>query len=66
MVYTTPLYSEIGKYIAQKLRSFFSVVCVNRDFAMPTDENEEIELNVPESCPKCGQGAFYRMSPDEP
>ena len=29
---------------------------------MNTDENEKIELNVPESCPKCGNGAFYRMS----
>ena len=32
---------------------------------MNTDENEKIELNVPECCPKCGNGAFYRMSPDE-
>ena len=33
---------------------------------MNTNENKYIELNVPESCPKCGRGAFYRMSPDEP
>ena len=33
---------------------------------MNSDKNEKIELNVPESCPKCGNGAFYRMSPDEP
>jgi uncharacterized protein (DUF983 family) len=32
---------------------------------MNTNENEKIELNVPESCPKCGNGAFYRMAPDE-
>jgi hypothetical protein len=31
---------------------------------MNTGENENIELNVLESCPKCGKGAFYRMSPD--
>jgi len=29
---------------------------------MNTDENENMELNVPESCPKCGKGTFYRMS----
>ena len=33
---------------------------------MNNDEIDEIELNVPESCPKCGKGAFYRMSPDTP
>ena len=33
---------------------------------MNTDENEKIELNVPESCPKCGNGAFYRMSHEGP
>jgi hypothetical protein len=32
---------------------------------MNNDDNEKIELNVPESCPKCGNGAFYRLSPDE-
>ena len=25
---------------------------------MNTDENEKIELNVPESCPKCGKELF--------
>ena len=32
---------------------------------MGVDENEKIENNNPESCPKCGKRAFYRMSPDE-
>ena len=25
---------------------------------MNTDENENVELNVPEICPKCGKGPF--------
>jgi hypothetical protein len=29
------------------------------------NEDEKIELNVPEICPECGRGAFYRMAPDE-
>ena len=33
---------------------------------MNTDKNEKIEMNVPESCPKCGNGAFYRMSHEGP
>jgi ribosomal protein S27AE len=32
---------------------------------MSPGENEKIETNIPESCPKCGKGVFYRMSPDE-
>jgi len=31
---------------------------------MNTDENDKVELNVPESCPKCVNGSFYRMSDD--
>jgi hypothetical protein len=37
----------------------------NRGIEMKKDENELIELNIPEKFPKCGRGAFYRMSPDE-
>jgi hypothetical protein len=33
---------------------------------MDTDENEKIEHNVSESCPKCGNGAFYWMSDEGP
>ena len=33
---------------------------------MNTDENEKIEINVPESCPKYTNGAFYRMSDEGP
>ena len=32
---------------------------------MNTDANEISEYNIPEDCPKCSQGAFYRMSPDD-
>jgi hypothetical protein len=32
---------------------------------MSADENEKIELNIPEKCPKCGKGAYYRMSPND-
>ena len=31
---------------------------------MNTDK--KFELNVPESCPKCGNGAFYRLSDECP
>ena len=31
-----------------------------------SDKNEKIELNVPERCPKCGNGSFYRMSHEDP
>ena len=33
---------------------------------MNTDENEKIVLNVPESCPKCGKGSFYRLEHEGP
>ena len=49
-----------------KIVKFFSIGCVTVGFVMDTDEDEKTELTVPESCPKCGKGAFYRMSPDEP
>ena len=33
---------------------------------MNTDEYEKIEINVPDNCPKCRNGAFYRMSDKGP
>ena len=49
-----------------KIVRFITERYKNHGVVMNTDEIDEIELNVPESCPKCGKGAFYRMSDEGP